>query len=94
MSSETQRTTLDNFVGDEEVVEEDGTAWSPETNHHNGCQNCGAHVDPGLRRVIGDNDGRVQRCPECPAVECNQDFLMGASDAEPADTRLSGGSLR
>ncbi|WP_396610815.1 hypothetical protein ACH9L7_11340 [Haloferax sp. S1W] len=33
-----------------------------------GCLNCGAHVSSNFRRVYGDEDDRVHRCPECDTL--------------------------
>ena len=29
------------------------------------CRNCGAHVSDRFRRVFGDRDNVMHRCPEC-----------------------------
>lgn len=29
------------------------------------CKECGEHVSDRFARVMGDNDGRVWRCPNC-----------------------------
>lgn len=62
-----------------------------DTPGHNQCQSCGAHVDPNLRRVFGDNDDLVQCCLECTH---KHDVSHGASDNDRRDGYLSRGSLR
>lgn len=29
------------------------------------CENCGSHVSKRFERVMGDNDDKAHRCPEC-----------------------------
>ena len=42
------------------------------------CDGCGGHVTRDFRRVFGDNDNRVNRCPECaPMSGLNRGVAAG-----------------
>lgn len=41
-------------------------AWRPPNERV--CRRCGETVDPLIRRVAGDNRGRVDWCPACTRV--------------------------
>jgi len=40
----------------------DATAWTPAEPH---CRHCGATIKREHGRVVGDNEGCVQRCARC-----------------------------
>lgn len=47
------------------------------------CQTCDGFVDPGTRRVLGDDRGRVARCPNCTTIR--DSFGGGAAGLETRD---------
>lgn len=65
-------------------------AWTPTTTRQNRCQGCGAFVDREFRRVFGDEDGTVEKCPEC--AKSFRRSALATSDVEYESTYLQGGA--
>lgn len=82
----TQPSLADFVKPDEDDVDEvrPGSRWDPGTRARR-CDNCEAHVPPGLARGLRDAEGRIHACPECTG---QSDCVNGESAGVDVNTRV------
>lgn len=56
---------------------------SAEATERRRCLGCGSHVPAGFRRVHGDEQGRIHRCPDC---DTRQRIWKGSAAGKDVDT--------
>lgn len=53
------------------------------------CENCGAHVTLGFRRVFGDGDNRARRCENCDTWNRIESGSAAGRDVEIPDPQAN-----